>query len=143
MDRRGVRLRSRDGRVTATPTNCMVSIPRLKVRMPTTRSERPSPNSLKVAANLRLGVLRIGDVAVGSVDGEVYSAIGKRWKEESPVANTIMVTLANGTANSGYIPDNASFGAYTFQVLNSRLKPGWAEDAIVGGMMNLVQANDK
>jgi hypothetical protein len=93
--------------------------------------------------DIRLGVLRIGDVALASVDAELYSAIGNRLKEQSPMANTVMVTLANGMANSGYIPDDASFGAYTFQVLSSRLKPGCAETAIDGGLMNLLVANDK
>ena len=93
--------------------------------------------------NLRLGALRIGDVVLASVDGEVYSAIGKRLKEQSPMANTVMVTLADGMANSGYIPDDASFGANTFQVLGSRLKPGCAESAIVGGLLDQIQANDK
>jgi hypothetical protein len=64
-------------------------------------------------------------------------------KEQSPMANTVMVTLANGMANSGYIPDDASFGAYTFQVLSSRLKPGCAESAIDGGLLDLILANDK
>ncbi len=93
--------------------------------------------------HIRLGALRIGDVALASVDAELYSAIGKRLKEQSPMANTVMVTLANGMANSGYIPDDASFGAYTFQVLSSRLKPGCAESAIDGGLLSLIQANDK
>ena len=82
-------------------------------------------------------------MALASVDAELYSAIGKRLKEQSPMANTVMVTLANGMANSGYIPDDASFGAYTFQVLSSRLKPGCAETAIDGGLMDLLVANDK
>lgn len=59
------------------------------------------------------------------------------------MANTVMVTLANGAANSSYIPDDASFGADTFQVLSSRLKPGCAESAIDRGLMDLIQANDK
>ena len=59
------------------------------------------------------------------------------------MANTVMVTLADGMANSGYIPNDASFGANTFQVLGSRLKPGCAETAIVGGLLDLIQANDK
>jgi neutral ceramidase len=54
-----------------------------------------------------------------------------------------MVTLANGMANSGYIPDDALFGADTLQVLSSRLKPGCAETAIDGGLMELLAANDK
>jgi hypothetical protein len=48
------------------------------------------------------------------------------------------VTLANGRANSGYIPDDASFGAFTFQVLGSRLKPGCAEQGIADGIAELV-----
>jgi neutral ceramidase len=54
-----------------------------------------------------------------------------------------VVTLANGGANSGYIPNDASFGAYTFQVLSSRLKPGCAEDAIDNGLLDLIQADEK
>jgi neutral ceramidase len=61
----------------------------------------------------------------------------------SPIANTVMVTLANGMANSGYIPDDALFGAYTFQVLSSHLKPGCAETAIDCRLMNLILAHDK
>lgn len=34
--------------------------------------------------NIRLGVLRIGDVALASVDAEIYSPIGMRLKKESP-----------------------------------------------------------
>jgi hypothetical protein len=94
-------------------------------------------------ANIRLGVLRIGNVALTTVDAEVYSVIGRRLKQQSPVANTIMVTLANGMANSGYIPNDAAFGAFTFQVLSSRLKPGCAETGIVNGLLDLMGARSQ
>ncbi len=93
--------------------------------------------------NMRLGVLRIGNVALASVNGEIYTPIEQRLKERSPLADTVMVTLANGAANSGYVPDDPSFGEYTFQVLGSRLKPGCAEDAIVGGFLDMIQASEK
>lgn len=87
---------------------------------------------------IRLGVLGIGDTALATVNGEVYSAIGRRTKAQSPLTNTVVVTLANGRANSGYIPDDASFGAYTFQVLGSRLKPGCAEQGIADTISDMV-----
>ena len=61
-------------------------------------------------------------------------------KSQSPLANTFVVTLANGMANSGYIPNDAAIGAFTFQVLSSRLKPGCAETAIANGWVDLTQA---
>lgn len=88
--------------------------------------------------NIRLGAMRIGNIALTSVDAEVYSPIAQRLKRESPVADTFMVTLANGAANSGYIPNDTAFGAYTFQVLGSRLKPGCAETSIVNGLLDLI-----
>ena len=93
--------------------------------------------------NMRLGVMRIGSVALTSINAEVYSAIAQRLKASSPVADTFIVTIANGFANSGYIPNDAAFGAYTFQVLGSRLKPGCAETAIVNGMLDLIQSEWK
>lgn len=88
--------------------------------------------------NIRLGVVGIGDIALTTVDAEVYNLIAQRMKKQSPMANTVMVTLANGRANSGYIPNDEAFGAYTFQVLGSRLKPGCAEQGIANGLTDLV-----
>ncbi|WP_432503302.1 neutral/alkaline non-lysosomal ceramidase N-terminal domain-containing protein [Kineococcus arenarius] len=88
--------------------------------------------------DLRLGVLGIGDVALTTANAEIYTRIGLRVKEDSPLTKTMFVTLANGRAASGYVPDDESFSHQTFQVLGSRLKPGCAEDAVVEGLADLV-----
>ncbi len=49
-----------------------------------------------------------------------------------------MVTITNGMSNSGYIPNDAAFGYQTFEVLSSRCKPGYAENAIVNGILDLM-----
>jgi neutral ceramidase len=59
------------------------------------------------------------------------------------MANTVMVTLANGRADSGYIPNDTAFGALTLQVLGSKLKPGCAETAIVNGLLDLIAMTQK
>jgi hypothetical protein len=64
----------------------------------------------------------LGEIAFTSVNGEAYNEIPQRLKRESPFAETVMVTLANGAANSGYIPDDVSFSHKTFQVLGPRLE---------------------
>jgi hypothetical protein len=68
---------------------------------------------------------------IGGSDGEVFTAIAQRLKAESPYKHTMMATLTNGMAQSGYIPSDEAFGYQTFEVLGSRLKPGCAESAIV------------
>ena len=52
---------------------------------------------------------------------------------------TLMVTLTNGTANSGYVPHDAAFGYHTFEVLSSCLQPGCAEGAIVNRLLDLME----
>ena len=76
--------------------------------------------------DIRLGLLRIGDVMIGAVNAEVFNPIAQRLKRESPYKATMMATLTNGLARSGYIPDDAVLRRYTFEVLSSRLKPGCA-----------------
>jgi len=93
--------------------------------------------------NIRLGLLTIGDTALTSVNAEVYNAIALQLKKASPIANTVMVTVANGRANSGYIPTDEAFGRYTFQVLSTRLKPGCAENGIVSGELDLLSESLK
>ena len=92
---------------------------------------------------IRLGLLRIGDAMIGAVNAEVFNPIAQRLKRESPFKATMMATLTNGAARSGYIPDDASYGKYTFEVLSSRLQPGCAESAIVNGLLELIDAARK
>ena len=88
---------------------------------------------------IRLGLLRVGDVMIGAVNAKMFNPIAQRVKQESPYKATMMATLTNGSARSGYIPDDASFGKYTFEVLWSRLQPGCAESSIVTGIVNLIE----
>ena len=90
------------------------------------------------SVKLRLGVLRINDIILGTINAEVFSLIAQQLKKESPYAHTIVVSLTNGSANSGYIPNDAAFGYQSFEVLSSRCKPGYAERAIINGILDLM-----
>lgn len=90
------------------------------------------------AVHIRLGVLTVGPIAFGAVNAEVYNEIWLRLKSESPFRDAMIVTLTDGNAGSGYIPNDESFSHNTFEVLSSRLKPGCAEDGIVNGIVGLM-----
>lgn len=87
---------------------------------------------------IRLGVLMVGDVAIAQVNAIPYAAVGLRLKNESPYARTMLTARANGMSRAGYIPDDASYGHQIFSVLNSPVKPGCAETAIVDGILDLM-----
>jgi neutral ceramidase len=97
-----------------------------------------SPDPIKI----RIGALRIGDIALGAANAELYSMIGQRVKQSSKLHDTMVVTLTNGFANSGYVPTDDAFGRYTFQVLSSRLKPGCAEPGIEHGIDQMIEKMD-
>jgi hypothetical protein len=87
---------------------------------------------------LRLSLLIIDDIAIGGCNAEIFNMIAQRFKKESPVGRSIFVSMANGSGNSGYVPNDAAFGYQTFEVLSSRCKPGYAESAIVNGILDLI-----
>jgi hypothetical protein len=91
---------------------------------------------------IRLSLLKLGDIALAGVNAEVYATIGIRLKRESPTA-TMMVTLTNGSAPSGYIPNDAAYSQHTFEVLSSRLERGCAESAIVNGELDMILGGKK
>ena len=62
-----------------------------------------------------------------------------RLKAEAPASKTIVVTLANGSADSGYIYSDEAYSHLTFQVIGSRLKPGCAEGKIVSTAVDLLR----
>jgi hypothetical protein len=89
---------------------------------------------------IQLSLVMLGDIAIAGVNAEVFNTIAQRLKSESPLKHTMMATLTNGSAPSGYIPNDAAFGYNTFEVLSSRLKPGCAETAIVDGLLDMIGA---
>lgn len=80
----------------------------------------------------------IDDIAIAGTNAEIFSLIARRFKQESPVGRSIFVSMANGSGNSGYVPNDAAFGTQTFEVLSSRCRPGHAESAIVNGLLDLL-----
>jgi Neutral/alkaline non-lysosomal ceramidase, N-terminal len=84
----------------------------------------------------KIGVLGVGTVALAWINAEIYTQIGLEAKNESPLKNTMIVTIANGSPG-GYTPDDSSYGRQTFQVLESSVKPGCAETAIVNTVSDL------
>jgi len=100
-------------------------------------SKRPSTEYTWVDSdpvNIRLSLLRLNDVALAGVSGEVFTEIYQHLKRELP--GTIMVTHANGS--SGYIPSDDSFDPPSYEVTTSHLKPGCAENSIVNGFLEMM-----
>jgi neutral ceramidase len=87
--------------------------------------------------NIRVGLLRIGDIEIVRVNGEVYNDIWRNLRDRMSNRKAMMTTLANGAANSGYIYSDAANTRLTFQVISSRLKPGCAEAGIIGAALEM------
>ena len=80
--------------------------------------------------DIRLGLLRVGDVMIGAVNAEVFNPIAQRLRRESPFkADDDDADEWIGTIelHSGW----RVLWQVHFEVLSSRLRPGCAETAIV------------
>ena len=89
--------------------------------------------------HIGVGLVKIGDIALVSVSGEIYTEIGLHLKAASPMSKLMIVTLADGPFESGYIYSNNASNHLTFQVIGSRLQPGHAENAIVNAALQLMR----
>jgi hypothetical protein len=114
-----------------------------RIRTNTGREGAPGTYVDGEPVNLHVGVLTIGTTALASVNAEIYTSIAQRVKRASSFTNTVVVTLANGFAGSGYVPADEAYGHNTFQVLDTHLKPGCAEDGIVNAVADLMAESAK
>ena len=114
-----------------------------RTRTNTGREGAPGTYKGGSPVNIKLSLLRIGDIAVCGVNAEIYNIIGQKVKKASPLTNTVFASITNGAANSGYIPSDDAFQRYTFQVLSSSLKPNCAETSIVNGLTEMIEESDQ
>jgi len=117
----------------------VIAVPGRK-RLDTTGRENYDPG-YEPAGDVHIGVglVRIGDITLVSVSGEIYTEIGYRLKREMPVSKLMIVALADGPFEAGYIYSDNAANHLTFQVIGSRLQPGHAEKAIVNAAKRLVK----
>jgi hypothetical protein len=101
---------------------------------PTPRAEYTFEDADPV--EIRLSLLKLNDVALAGVSGEVFTRIYQHLKQESPFNHTVMVTHANGS--SGYIPSDDAFQPISYENTASHLKPGCAENGIVNGLLEMM-----
>jgi hypothetical protein len=88
--------------------------------------------------DIRISLVMLNHVAITGVSGEVLTGIETRLENETPFRATLMLTHANG--RSGYIPDDAAYEKISYEIVSSRVKQGCAEDAIVSGLIDMMDS---
>ncbi len=88
---------------------------------------------------LKLQVLRIGDLVINTIPNEVFGSTGLTLKEKSPFRSTFNIELANGA--EGYIPppDQHKLGGYTTWRARTSCLEEEAEPKIVAALVQLMR----
>jgi neutral ceramidase len=86
---------------------------------------------------LRMGLLRIGDVAIVQVDANVTPALWRKLAMASPAADTVLVALTYGPFH--YVVDDAAYPLNTYEATASTAKQGCAEQGFVDGALDMIE----
>jgi neutral ceramidase len=81
------------------------------------QSFEPGPD-----VELRISGLKIGDLVLEGISGELMNEIGSQVKKMSSYPNTVLITHCNGS--SGYICTDAAYPEGGYEVASTRLMPG-------------------
>ena len=84
--------------------------------------------------DIDLSLIRINQIALTGVSGEVGSGIYQHLRRESPFTDTVMITLSND--RDGYIPDDAN---WDHAGNNAAFVRGCAEKAIVENLVAMMK----
>jgi hypothetical protein len=106
------------------------------------QAQQPRPADLPPATpvkpgdklDIQLGLIRINQITITSVSGEVGSDIFLHLKKESPFADLLMITLANDRV--GYIPSEAEWDRFTPAYVR-----GCAEKVIVDNLADMMNTS--
>jgi neutral ceramidase len=85
---------------------------------------------------IRLAVILLNQIAITGVSGEVVTNIYRHLRRLSPFSSTLMITIANDRI--GYILDDAGYDTPTFAAMATPLQRGYAEAAIVNGLVEML-----
>lgn len=92
----------------------------------------------KPPVTIPLSIIRINDIVLAGVGGDVASEIGQHFKAASPYKHSTMISMANG--GLGYLLTDASYEHPGHGVMGSPVAPHCAERAIVDGLVRLINS---
>ncbi len=89
--------------------------------------------------DVRLSILRVGNILFAGISGELFTEIGMKIKELSPFRYTYMITHCNGA--SGYLITDAAYKEGGYEVSATRVMPG-AEKEIIDNLVEMINEID-
>ena len=110
----------------------IVSLPMKEMK--TIKGQQPSDNK-NDSLEVRLSALKIGNIVLTGVSGEVFNQISVKMRELSPYTNTFMITHCNGS--SGYLVTEDAYATGGYEVSSTRAKSG-AEKAIIENLLVMI-----
>ncbi len=85
--------------------------------------------------DVRLSLLRVGNIIFAGISGEVFSEIGMKIKELSPYKSTHIITHCNGA--SGYLITDSAYPEGGYEVFATRVMAG-AEQGIINNFIEMI-----
>ncbi|MEX2234810.1 MAG: neutral/alkaline non-lysosomal ceramidase N-terminal domain-containing protein [Cyclobacteriaceae bacterium] len=121
-------------------SNGMINATQRVVSVPAKEKEGPAniqqPKSTEDGfLKIRLSALRIGNIILTGVSGEVFNEISVKMRKQSPYSNTFMITHCNGS--SGYLVTDAAYAEGGYEVGSTRAKSG-AEKAVIDNLLEMI-----
>jgi neutral ceramidase len=87
-------------------------------------------------ATFQMGLLLLGNIAIGGISEDVGTTIIQRIQALSPYANTVVVSQFFGPAR--YLVSDDTYGMFTYDSTDSHVKKGCAEQSILKGFQQLM-----
>lgn len=85
-----------------------------------------------------LSMIKLNDIVLAGVGGDVATLIGQHLKAESPTSKTTMITVVGSSV--GYVFSDDSYVHPGHGITKSLLKPGCADRAIVDGLIHMIRS---
>jgi hypothetical protein len=85
-----------------------------------------------------LSMIRLNNIVLAGVGGDVASEIGRHFKASSPYVNSMLISMAGHSV--GYVFSDASYEHPGHGLTKSPLKPNCADRAIVDGLVDIIKA---
>jgi len=86
---------------------------------------------------VRFTAMKVGDLVLCGISGELMTEMGMEIKKESPYPSTVIITHCNGS--SGYICTDKAFNEGGYEVKVSRLMPG-VEKPLVRKCVDMIRS---